>query len=422
MELKEAREMAVGLAAKPVPETVELGRATGRVLAESVRTLFDMPANPLSRWDGFALSSSECAQATAERSVILPIAREETTAGKIPPKAARGTCVRIMTGGVLPAGMDAVVPFEDAKRCEKGLIFTGPVPAGAGVIPPGSEARNNDILLREGDVLTPTRIGVAAAAGRQSIRVARPPRVAILATGDELRGSGRGDESVSIFCNNSLLLACLVRVAGGEPVELGVAPDDPGVIYSRLQNVPADLVITTGGMGRGSKDFISEVWAKLGLEIRFDRLNIVPGKGSGLATGDGRIFLGLPGTPGAARIIFEEIGAPVIRSFLGLNFPPDFALEAVAMRPMEKREGFYRALDGVLEMRESLCAFLPDRPQSGRRPPMMSSFGNNPAYALLPPGDSPVAEGQKVSIKIPDLPLASWALLISGDSAARGAV
>ncbi len=416
MELKEARAMAAGLAERLAAETVQLGSAAGRVLAESVCADRDMPGNPLSRWDGFALASADCEAASPGNPLILPVARGEIVAGKIPEKARSGTCIRIMTGGVLPAGMDAVVPFEDVTPAERSVIFTGPLRPGAGVIQPGSEARRKDILLREGDVLTPSRIALAAAAGRKLLRVVRRPRVAILATGDELRESGRGDESVSIFCSNTHLLASLVRVSGGQPVELAVAPDDTGVIYSRLEKVEADLVITTGGMGRGSKDFISEVWKRLGLEIRFNGLNIIPGKGSALATGNGSIFLGLPGNPGAVRIIYEESGAPAIRSFLDLNFPSDFALEALAMRSMQKMEGFYRALDGSLEMRESFCAFSPGRTESTRRPNVISALRKEPAYALLPPGNSPVTEGERVLVKIPDLALPSWAILISGNA------
>ena len=221
-----------------------------------------------------------------------------------------------MTGGALPAGADAVIPYEEATPSDKGLVLTGPFRPGSGVIAPGSEARQDELLLEEGDVLTPTRLALAAATGRQALRLTRRPRVAILATGDELAESGRSDETASTFCNNTHLFANLVRV-GGEPIELGVAPDDPGVICSRLEEAEADLVITTGGMGKGSRDFIAEAWKRLGLRTHFDRLNFVPGKTSALATGNGRIFLGFPGNPWAGRIVYEEIAAPVIRRLSG---------------------------------------------------------------------------------------------------------
>ncbi|MDR3570353.1 MAG: molybdopterin molybdotransferase MoeA [Syntrophobacteraceae bacterium] len=420
MDLNEAKTLAAGLAERLAPETVNISSAPGRVLAESVCADRDMPSNPISKWDGFAIISKDCLTARPGAPVILPVAAQDAVAGHMPAKAAGRTCVRIMTGSVLPSGTDVVVAFEDATLGEKGLVVTKPLRPGDGVIQQACQATRGDILLRDGDVLTPTRLSLAAAAGRQSVRLVRRPRVAILATGDELRESGRGDRSISFFCNNSHLFASLVLGAGGLPVELGVAPDDPGVIYSRLEKVEADLVITTGGMGKGSKDFIAKVWERLGLAIRFDRLNLVPGKSSGLATGNGTIFLGLPGNPLAARIVYEEIGAPMIRSFLGLNIESDFALQARATRPMQKREGLYRALDGVLEIRDSLCAFAPNRPESGSRP--FSSLRNTLAYALLPPGDRPVAEGEMVQVKIPDLPLPGWAVFFAGNSSKKHAL
>ena len=229
------------------------------------------------------------------------------------------------------------------------------------MIAPGSEARRDDLLLEEGDVLTPTRLALAAATGRQAFCVTRRPRVAILATGDELREAGRSDESASTFCNNTHLFANLVRVGGGEPVELGVAPDDPGVICSRLEKAEADLVITTGGMGKGSRDFISEVWKRLGLRTHFDRLNLVPGKEAPWQPAMDAFFSVFPGNPRAGRIVYEEIAAPVIRRFLGLRARGDFTLDARTLGPMRKKEGFYQAFEGVVEMRGSVCAFAPNQ-------------------------------------------------------------
>ncbi|MGO9689647.1 MAG: molybdopterin molybdotransferase MoeA, partial [Syntrophobacteraceae bacterium] len=311
MDLKEAKAIAMGLARELDRELVEIGLALGRVVAEPISASRDIPGNARSRWDGFALTSGDCESAEPKKPVILKIARGETTAGKKPGKASMGWCFRIMTGGVIPAGTNAVIPFEDAALSDEGLILTGRVAPGSGVIAPGSEARRDEVLLEKGDVLTPTRLALAAATGKEVLHVFRRPRVAILATGDELREMGRSDEPASIFCNNTHLFANLVRAGGGEPVELGVAPDDPGVILSRLEKAEADLVITTGGMGKGSRDFIPEVWKRLGLTTHFDRLNLVPGKGSALATGNGQIFLGFPGNPRAGRIVYEEIAAPV---------------------------------------------------------------------------------------------------------------
>ncbi len=415
MDLKEAKKIALDLAKRLDWELVELGSALGRVLAESISAGLDIPGNPRSKWDGFALMSGDSESAVPNKPVILEIARGETVAGKKAEKASSGRCFRIMTGGVLPAGADVVIPYEEATPSDKGLVLTGPFRPGSGVIAAGSEACRDELLLEEGDVLTPTRIALAAATGRQAVRLTRRPRVAILATGDELRESGLSDEAASIFCNNTHLFANLVRVAGGEPVELGVAPDDPGIIYSRLEEAEADLVITTGGMGKGSRDFISEVWKRLGLRTHFDRLNLVPGKASAMATGNGRIFLGFPGNPRAGRVVYEEIAAPVIRRFLGLRARGDFTLDACTLAAIRKKEGPYQAVEGVVEMRGWFCSFTPNQSAAEQRN-KISFLRSGLAYALLAPQDTYVARGKRVQVKVPDFALMNWAILGSQGS------
>ncbi len=413
MDLLEAKTIALDHVKRLDWEPVELGSALGRVVAEPITADRDIPGGPRSKWDGYALMSVDCQSANPEKPEVLEIAHGETVAGRGTVEASRGKCFRITTGGMLPAGTDVVIPFEDATTLDGALILTLPLKPGSGVIATGSEARRDDLLLNQGDVLTPTRLALAAATGRQAIRVTRRPRVAILATGDELRGAGNGEESASIFCNNTYLFANLVRVTGGEPVELGVAPDDPEIICSRLEKVNAHLLITTGGMGQGSRDFIPEVWEKLGLRTYFDTLNLAPGKRSGLATGDGRIFLGFPGNPWAGRIVYEEIAAPMIRRFLGLDALGEFAFDACTLGAMRKKEGVYQAFDGVIEMGGSICTFAPKLDQTDETRNKISYFRNGLAYSLLGPRDTCIAQGDRVKVKVPDFTLLSWAILIS---------
>jgi molybdopterin molybdotransferase len=413
MDLLEAKRISLDHVKRLDWEPVELGSALGRVVAEPITADRDIPGGPRSKWDGYALASVDCQSANPEKPQVLEISYGETTAGRSQVVASRGKCFRITTGGMLPAGADVVIPFEDATTSGGRLILTRPLKPGSGVMSTGSEARRDDLLLNQGDVLTPTRLALAAATGRQAIRATCRPRVAILATGDELRGTGAGEESASIFCNNTYLFANLVKVTGGEPVELGVAPDDPEIICSRLEKVDAHLLITTGGMGQGSRDFMPRVWEKLGLSTHFDMLNLAPGKRSGLATGDGRIFLGLPGNPWAGRIVYEEIAAPMIRRFLGLDALGEFAFDACTLGAMRKKEGVYQAFDGVIEMRGSSYSFTPKQDQTDETRNKISYFRNGVAYSLLGPRDTCVPQGNRVKVKVPDFTLLSWAILIS---------
>lgn len=411
MELNEAKTIAAGLAGKLAPEEVELGSAEGRVLAESVPAGRDVPGSAHSKWDGFALMSAASKAAGAGGPVVLEIAPGEVTAGKIPERLPGGKCIRIMCGGLLPAGADAVIPFEDSTVGAEGLVLRSPVRGGAGVVARGSRALADEILLEEGDLLTPSRIALAATAGRSILSVVRRPRVAVLATGNELRRPGEPGDIASSFCNSMPLFGGLAAACGAEPIDFGIAPDDPAAIQSVLQGTGADLVVTTGGMGGGSMDFIREVWKRLGLTIHIDGLNLVPGHGSAMAAGNGSLFLGLPGNPWAGRIVFEEIGATVIRRFLGLRSPGNFSLKARSLGRIEKKKGFHQAFEGSLVSGADAClGFIPNRTGKGARR-TISSLRMGLAYVLLGPDCSEVSEGETVEVKVPDLPLQSWAAL-----------
>lgn len=410
MDLNEARALAVGLANSLAPEEVGIDSALGRILAEDLSSGRPIPDRDRSQWDGFAIASGETNNAAPDRPASLEIFKSDVTAGGPQPAASgRGRCFRIMTGAVLPVDTDTVIRFEDSVESEGRLILTKPLKSGSGIVSRGSDAKAEEILLKRGDVLTPTRIAIAAATGKKDLPVFRRPRVAILSTGDELRDVGIDPEGPNIFCNNIHLLSLLVSAGGGEPVQLGIVRDDPEEILSRLRTVRAELVITTGGMGRGSRDFILEVWRRLGVTAHFQELNISPGRGSALGSGGGSIFLGLPGNPWAGRVVYEEIAAPMICRFQGIGITSKFALEARAAQAMEKKKkGFYQAFEGVLKSSNGCCDFTPNKTAHAQK---LSLFRNGLAYALLEPDRMHVSEGEKVPVRIPDLPLLARAIL-----------
>lgn len=409
MDLNKAREIALGIAPELGTEEVGIESALGRVLAVEVAAANDIPGRYRSRWDGFALRSEDTAAASPEKPAVLDVASALVAAGDNRARdAAKSGCFRIMTGAVMPGGSDVVIPLEEAETDDERLLVRSPMQPGQGILPPWTDAAAGDLILKQGDVLTPVRLALAAATGIGRIAVRRRPRVAILATGDELRETGCESVGAAVFCNNVHLIAGLVSVGGGEPVRLGIAPDDPEVIFSRLKNVRADLVVTTGGMGGGSRDFILDVWRRLGVTVHFSSLNISPGKGSALGSHGDRIFLGLPGNPWAARIVFEEIASPVMRRLQGV-LPFQTAIEARAAAAVENKKSFYQAYYGRLSIAGGVIFFSPADPKRGR--PILPLMRNCPAYTVLSPGQSMVREGEIIKVKVPDLSLSALSVL-----------
>ncbi len=413
MDLRKALEIAINVT--PELGSVELGieSAMNRVLAVDISADHDIPGQFRSRWDGFALRSEDTAKATPENPALLDIVPGLITAGNFEARdAVEKGCFRIMTGAVMPGGADVVVPLEEAQTDDDKFVVDRPLQPGQGVLPPWTDAMAGDLILRKGDVLTPARLALVAATGIGRIMVRRRPRVAVLATGDELRQTGCRTTQGAIFCNNIHLIAGLVSVCEGEAVRLGIAPDDPELIFSMLKKASADLIVTTGGMGRGSRDFILEVWERLGVAVHFSSLNMSPGKGSALGSIGKTLFLGLPGNPWAARIVFQEIASAIIRRLQGVS-PLETAIGARAAVALENKKSFYTAIPGRLDVAGGLISFSPVDP--GHPRPILPLMRNCPAYTMLSPGQN-VREGEIVMVKAPELSLGAWSILRAKES------
>ena len=283
MDLIEAKRVSLDLAPRPESESVPLGEAPGRVLREDLSSPYALPGEPRSRLDGFAVSSSDVENAVSNHPVKLRIVQGVLAAGHIPATPLQpGECMRILTGAPLPAGADVVIPQENVREEGGRLFVEDSYRRGSGVVSPGADAREGDLLLSRGTVLTPSRLALAAALGYGELPVAGKPRVALLATGDEVREMGEPLDGPWTYCNNRLLLGWLVGLQGGDPVHLGVMKDDPAAIAARLAETEADVTITTGGIGRGERDFILEAWALLGVRTLFREVNLSPGRFSAL--------------------------------------------------------------------------------------------------------------------------------------------
>src|ERR1700692_1035310 len=216
------------------PETVSLEAALGRILAEPISSRSDLPGFDNSAMDGYAVRAGDIAQATSRAPVRLPVTGE-SRAGAIPEAHAAGTATRIMTGAPMPDGADTVVRQEDTSRDGAVVLIEVATPLGTSVRPRGADMRSGDTVIFPGQPLTSIDIGVAAALGHDRLRVGGRPRVALLATGDELVPAGTPPGPAQLVDSNSPMLTAAVREAGGAPTFLGIAQDSKDSVRALLE-------------------------------------------------------------------------------------------------------------------------------------------------------------------------------------------
>lgn len=321
---------------RPTPsERVELADALGRVPDPApIRSAADVPPFANSSMDGFAVRSAD--GATARR-----VVGESRAGGPRAPAVAAGTAVRIMTGAPMPAGADAVVPLERASERDGSVVLGEAPQPGAFVRDAGHDVRSGTDVALPVAPITPSVIGLLAAMGQRSVCVRRRPSVALLSTGDELRAPGETLGHGQIFDANGPALAAAVREAGGEPLVIERAPDDPAEIERRIHEavrLGADLLIASGGVSVGAHDHVRDVIERLG-DLSFWRIAVQPGKPLAFGRVVDRPIVGLPGNPVSALVTFELFVRPMVRAMLGLAGDGRARVRARVGEALRKDEG-----------------------------------------------------------------------------------
>ncbi len=344
---------------QPLPATtVGVDEAVGRVLAEPIVARVTMPPWDNSAMDGFALQAADIAGATRRWPKTLQVVGE-SRAGHAPEVEVRsGTAVRVLTGAMIPDGADAVVPVEDTDApagmadLPESVIIRAAAAPGAHIRAAGSDLHQGDRLLEPGIRISPAAVAVIVAAGHGAMRVHRRPRVAILATGDELVEAGAALGPGQIHDSNAPALAAQARLVGAEVRRFGIVRDTLAEVERRLAEAIAwaDVVVVSGGVSVGAHDVVKLAFERFG-KLELWRVAIQPGKplAFGRAVGpDGAsvLFFGLPGNPVSTFVTFELFVRPVLRRLSGDRDP--LARDAVRARlasPMTKsrdRRAFLR--------------------------------------------------------------------------------
>ncbi len=302
-------------------ERIALRAALGRVLAEDAISPIEHPPWDNSSMDGYAVRAADVASATRDEPVVLSVL-ETVRAGQQPTQPVEiGTASRIMTGAPVPRGADSVIRVEDTDAGPERVTIFDPRDAGRNVRPRGEDLRIGDVAVARGSALGPAQLGVLASIGWAEVPVHRRPRVAVVASGDELVDVDQFDavrRGERIISSNSYTLAAAARAAGADVLELGIVADDPAEYQRTIARAAGcDLLITSGGVSVGAFDFTKDVLQSLGATLDLWRVRMRPGAPLGFGRLGEMPWLGLPGNPVSAMVTFELFARPLIRRLCG---------------------------------------------------------------------------------------------------------
>jgi molybdopterin molybdotransferase len=332
---------------------IPLDDALDSVLAEDVVSRLDIPAWTNSAMDGYAARGEDVRGATETSPVRLRVI-EQLPAGRFPEKTiGPGECSRIFTGAPLPPGADSVIRQEDTDLGTDIVSIRKDRDIGVNIRRAGEDIKTGITVLTAGTELGPAQLGVLASLAVAHPLVYRRPRVAILGSGDEIVDVDQPEEILSgrkIASSNTHTLVALVRRAGGEPINLGIAADTREDLRAHLTRaLDCDLLVTTAGISVGEHDYVRSVLEELGGELRFWKLRMRPGAPVGFGLLGRMPWIGLPGNPVSTMVTFELFVRPAIRSMMGHRLPfrrtvPVRVAEPISVKP--KLQHFLRGVVG----------------------------------------------------------------------------
>lgn len=334
---------------KAVPDTeaIPIREALGRVLAEDVMSAIDVPAHDNSAMDGYALRGSDLLVDAPTSLDVVGTGFAGDLGGE---DVLAGQCLRIMTGAVMPRGLDTVVPQEFVKA------EGGKVTVPAGVVRPGDNRRlrgedlaRGEAALRAGRLLRPADIGMLASMGLARATVRRKLRVAFFSTGNELRSIGEPLDAGCVYDSNRYTLWAMLSRLNVEIIDMGVVRDDPALLEAAFgeASARADAVITSGGVSVGEADHTKQVMAALG-DVKFWRIAMRPGRPMAIGKIGDAVLFGLPGNPVAVMVTFYALVRDALLAMGGAAPEPLLTVRAASVRPIRKKPGRTEYQRGVV--------------------------------------------------------------------------
>lgn len=379
---------------------VALPRALNRVLADGISSPRDVPPFRNSAMDGFALRSADVAEVSPGQTAVLRVV-ETIGAGSVAQRCVEaGEAIRIMTGAPVPDGADSVVRVEDTVPGDDEVAIRVGVASGVNIRHPGEDVCAGDLVFERGRILRPADIGVLASIGVSVVRVTRRPRVAVIATGDELVELGQPLGPGQIVNSNAYTLAAAVEEAGGEAIIIGIVRDQPELMREAfVRALRADVLLSTGGVSVGNFDYVRSILADLGYHESFWKVAQKPGKPLSFGASGGTPVFGLPGNPVSALVCFYVYVVPALRSMMGLSRVHLPTVQAELIGDVVIAESFTEFVRCAFEGAHDRSRVRSTGSQSSG---VLRSLSLGDGLIVGRPGVSRLASGSKVSVVVLD--------------------
>ena len=331
------------ISAEPVgTERIPLSEACEHVLAKDIIAHINVPPFSRATVDGYAVKAKDTFGADETNQITLKICGR-INVGQPPSTAVEnGSAAEIATGAPMPKGADSVIMFEHTTKKDANVILYRPVSKGENVMKAGSDIKKGDKILKKGQALSSWEIGVLAALGMAKIEVYKRPEVAIISTGPEIVEPGNPLLSGKIYDINAHTLSAAVLECGGQPLNLGIVPDEADKLEVAIRKAlgSADIVITSGGVSAGPRDIIPEILDSLGeLGIIVSGIALKPGKPTTIAIVNKKPVFSLPGHPTSSLLMFHILVRPIISKMAGKTEEAFPFIEAVAREKMFSEKG-----------------------------------------------------------------------------------
>jgi molybdopterin molybdotransferase len=386
-------------------EVVKLTLASLRVLADDIYADSDIPRFDNSAMDGYAVKSEDTIGASRIRPKILEVIADLKAGYVTKQKLKKNQAIRIMTGAPIPKGADSVVMVEETKKIRNGEkefveIYRETKPQ-ENIRKAGEDIKKGELVIKRGTLIKPAQLGILASLGKPKVKVFRRPRVAILATGDEIVDIDKKLEPGKLRSSNTYTLYSQILNCGGIPENLGIVKDNFSQLEKKIRAavLNCDLILTSGGVSVGDYDLVKDVLARMGTEIKFWKVAMRPGKPLAFGMIQRIPVFGLPGNPVSSMVVFEIFVRPAILKMLGQKNEERKEVGAVLEENISKKKGFRYFLRAQTRWKDGVYLTRTTGPQGSG---ILKSMAQANSLIVLPEDEELIKKSGRVNIRFLD--------------------